>query len=402
MAHASKRNLAIVAGLCGTLGLCGWAFYAAIFWREPAGDWLVFYTAARAHLEGDHALIWDGVRFTAVLNERFASWLADPLTLHPWVYPPSFLLLLLPFGLLSAGAGMALFLAVTYAGLLVAARGVAADRTTWRLFLATLLLGPAVGSTVFTGQNAFLTGALLLGGFGLIARRPVLGGAVLGLLTLKPQLFLMVPVALLGARNWRALAAAAPSAGLLALASLAVFGAADWRQWFGLASGASAQYASWLAAGRLKGMSVFACASLLGAPPVLANLAQAAAIVFAGAAVFWLFRRGVRRELGLAAVLAGTMLAAPHASMQDGVLLGLAAAAFLGATLEDGLSIGDAVLAAAVWLSPLFNPPSLIRTGLLTPILLALFLVRIVGMLPRRRPEPAAATARTGQSSLAS
>jgi hypothetical protein len=361
----------------------------------------VFYTAARAHLEGDHALIWDGVRFTAALNERFASWLADPLTLHPWVYPPSFLLLLLPFGLLPAGAAFVLFLLVTYAGLLAAARRVAAGATQWRLYLLALLLGPAVGSTVFTGQNAFLTGALLLGGVGWIEARPLLGGALLGVLSIKPQLFLMVPVALLAARNWRALAAAAASAGLLALVSLAVFGMADWHAWFALATGSGDQYAGWLAAGRLKGMSVFACATLLGAPASLANAAQAAAIVLAGAAVFWVFRRGARHELKLAAVLAATVLAAPHASMQDGVLLGLAAAAFLGAAAEGALPLADAVLAAAIWVSPLFNPPSLFRGGLLTPALMALFLIRIAVQAARRGGEAAAAPPAGGETSLA-
>jgi len=37
------------------------------------------------------------VQSTAVLNARFAHWLAHPLPLHPWLYPPHTLLLLLPF-----------------------------------------------------------------------------------------------------------------------------------------------------------------------------------------------------------------------------------------------------------------------------------------------------------------
>jgi hypothetical protein len=399
MARAAKRNLAIVAVLCTLVGIGGWAFYAAVFRHEPGEDWLVFHTAARAYLDGDPGLIRDGARFTTVLNERFADWLGDPLTLHPWVYPPSFLLLLLPFGLVPAGAALALFLAVTFGGLLCAARGLACDPQQRRLYEFTVLFCPAVASTVFTGQNAFLTAALLLGGLTVAERRPWLGGALLGLVTLKPQLALMVPVALLGARDWRALAGAAAAAGVLALASLAVFGAEAWHDWLGLATGSSELYAGWLAAGRLKGVSVFACATLLGASPAVANLAQAAAVMVAVAAVFRVFQQGARRELKIAAALAGTILAAPHGSMQDGLLLGLAAAAFLAAALEDGLGFGDAVLAAALWTSPLFNPPSLFRIGLLTPALVALFLVRVV---VKARPRVADVATALGETAPAS
>lgn len=399
MTRATKRNLAIVAVLCALIGIGGWAFYAAVFRHEAGEDWLVFHTAARAYLDGDPGLIRDGARFTAVLNERFAGWLGDPLTLHPWVYPPSFLLLLLPFGLLPAGAALALFLAVTFGGLVCAVRSLVSSPWQRRVYGFTVLFCPAVASTVFTGQNAFLTVALLFGGFALVERRPWLGGALMGLVTVKPQLALMVPVALLGARSWRALAGAAAAAGLLALASLAVFGAEAWRDWLGLATGSSELYAGWLAAGRLQGVSVFAGATLLGASPAVANLAQAMAVVLAAACVFRVFQQSARRELKIAAALAGTILAAPHGSMQDGLLLGLAAAAFLAVALEDGLGFGDAVLAAALWASPLGNPPSLFRIGLLTPALVALFLARVV---VKARPRVAGVATLLGETSAAS
>jgi hypothetical protein len=51
----------------------------------------------------------------------------------------------------------------------------------------SLLLCPAASINLFAGQNAFMTGALLVGGCRLLERRPFLGGAVLGLLGYKPQ-----------------------------------------------------------------------------------------------------------------------------------------------------------------------------------------------------------------------
>src|SRR5205085_5577988 len=130
------------------------------------------------------------------------------------------------------------------------------------------------------------------------------------------------------------------SALILALLSLAVFGLEIWRVWLELMTGFDEAYRAWLANGRLNGISVFACIAWLGAPSrinvdglalylkdhwlgVLASLSQAAAIATAAAAVFWVFRRGVDDALRLAVLLAATMLAAPHVSNSDAVLLAL-------------------------------------------------------------------------------
>lgn len=60
-------------------------------------DWMVFCGAIRSVLDGNASLIFDGDRFTGFLNTAFAGWLSKPLEFRPWAYPPSFLLLLLPF-----------------------------------------------------------------------------------------------------------------------------------------------------------------------------------------------------------------------------------------------------------------------------------------------------------------
>src|SRR4029077_284984 len=75
------------------------------------------------------------------------------------------------------------------------------------LHLGSLILAPAVAFNIGSGQNAFLTSALLIGGFILLPSRPGAGGVLLGVLTYKPQLWLLAPVALVAAREWRALAA---------------------------------------------------------------------------------------------------------------------------------------------------------------------------------------------------
>src|SRR5712692_646419 len=239
------RQMLALAATCGTCGILGWALWLWVFRGEPTQDWMVFYTAARTYFDGNLPLIFDGEALTAALNQRFASWLALPLNLHPWVYPPTFLLLFLPFGSLPPLASLVAFLAIGFLALLAAVRlYVGRGQPRW-IVLFSLVLCPAVPFNVMTGQNAFFIGALLVGGFGMLARYPVGAGILLGVLTFKPQLWLMVPVALVAARQWRALASAAATALLLALLTLPVFGFDIWRAWLVLATGANDAYSAW-------------------------------------------------------------------------------------------------------------------------------------------------------------
>jgi hypothetical protein len=102
------------------------------------------------------------------------------------VYPPPFLLLLLPFSLLRFAWSFALFQAATF---MVAVAGgwcwlrMAPERLLW---LVALVLSPGASVTVICGQNAFLALGLLLGGCGLRGRSRFVSGAVLGLLCYKP------------------------------------------------------------------------------------------------------------------------------------------------------------------------------------------------------------------------
>src|SRR5260370_26323782 len=208
----SSRQMVALAVICGTCGILAWTLWLWVFASEPAQDWMVFYTAARAYFDGNLPLIFDGEAVTAALNQRFASWLALPLNLHPWVYPPTFLLLFLPFGSVPPLASLLVFLLLGFLALLAAVRLYAGGGQPRGIVLFSLVLCPAVPFNVMTGQNAFFIGALLVGGFGLLARAPVVGGVLLGILTCQPQLWLMVPVALIAAPQWRGVAprAAAP------------------------------------------------------------------------------------------------------------------------------------------------------------------------------------------------
>src|ERR1700676_1924382 len=146
-------------------------------------DWMVFYGAVQCFFDDNLDTLFDGERFTAYLNAIFAGWLSEPISFRPWVYPPSYLLVMLPFGKLSFAASYLAFQLVS-AGLLAAALWFGADRPNTRpLVIGAALLGPAAAINVGMGQNAFLSAALLVGGLRVLRARPALGGAILGLLT---------------------------------------------------------------------------------------------------------------------------------------------------------------------------------------------------------------------------
>jgi glycosyl transferase family 87 len=381
------NGLAVAALSCAVAGLGGWYFFLHVLTGDPLQDWMVFYTAAQAYLGHNLPLIFDPDALTAAINQRFAGWLGPELPLHPWVYPPTFLFLFLPFGALPAAVSAVCFLSIGWTAAIAAIwRFGESPKQRW-LLVGTLLLCPAVPFNVLTGQNAFYCAAVLVGAFGIIERRPFLAGALLGLLSVKPQFCLMAGVALLAARQWEALASAAVTAIVLALISLLVIGMDAWRGWLDLVTGVNGFYAVWVPAGRLNGTSVFACARWLGAPAGIAESLQAVAMVFCAGAVFWLHRRPAPANARLAALCAATVLAAPHASNSDAVLLGIAAALFVTFAVANEVRPLQLALCAAVWVMPLYNPPALFRFGCVTPVLVTGLLCMIVLAVRHRQAQ---------------
>jgi len=379
MPVAARKDLMMIGSFCLLFSLVAGVFYGLVFRLAWAQDFMVFYTAARVCIEGRLPLIFDGVAFTAQLNARFGDWFSHSLGLHPWVYPPTFLLMVIPIGLFPFLVAYGLFLVLTFLALNCAVRCYVPHGYQRWVCAAGLLLSPATAFTVAVGQNSFLTTAFLVGGFGLIPRSPLLAGTLLGLLTCKPQLWLLVPVALLAAREWKVLASTILVATLLALVSAVVFGLEPWRQWLTLMLGPSPLYQQWLQVGRLNGQSAYTDAFLIGAPAAVASVIQDLVTLLCAAVVWWCFRASrMRRDLQLAVLLTATIIGAPHVSNYDAVMVALAVSLFLCRGLEDGFRFGDAMLIVIVWSLELLDPPILFRWGLATPLVLCVFIAVVI------------------------
>jgi alpha-1,2-mannosyltransferase len=368
---AGGYDHALIVVTAGVIGFYGWLVFVMAFdhdgligplYNAPGVDYMVYWLAARAAMAGDFALLADPVAFTDQINTHFHAWLSSPLPLLAWLYPPHFLLIVLPFAVLPFALSYAAFQMTSFAAAVAAGCCFwAGPSRRWSVWLVGLALAPATSVNAIAGQNALLTLALLLGGAGLLGRRDFAAGALLGLLSYKPQFAMMVPVALLAARSWPALAGAALSAACAVALSAAAFGLAPWWDWLahtvpgGLMGGAGD--AAWSEAGRLWGLSVWACATVLGAPGWFANAAQVAAIVLAAACVWIAFCGQLGRDRRMAVLLTATLIAAPHSSSYDLVLLAAAVLLLYRATLDGIVSMPSLSLLVLPWCAPLATVP---------------------------------------------
>lgn len=231
MSAGGGRALALVWALAlANLGYAGTLVALAYVAPDPeafAGtgpavpDFTAFWAAGRLALEGAPALAWDWAAHRAAelegLGHDFRGWL-------PWHYPPPFQLLLAPLAALPLWPAMALWAGATLALLLWTAARILPGP----LAPGAVLAAAPTAMVLVNGQTgAFLAALLGLGLLGL-ERRPAAAGLPLGLLVIKPQLALGVPVALVAGRRWRALAAAALAALVLCALSAGILGAEAW------------------------------------------------------------------------------------------------------------------------------------------------------------------------------
>lgn len=374
----ARRDLVVAAVFCAAVGLYG-AFHV---WRLVSGgpligpgiaaffpDFLVFHAAGRAWIEGQGALIYNVDALTAFQNALYADRLPGELRFRPFFYPPTWLLMLLPFAALAVGKAYALFLSGT-AALATLLEG----RHDWPGWLA-ILVSPAAVWVALTGQNTFLSLALFYGGFRLLDTMPAAAGILLGLLAYKPQLWLLVPIALLAARQWRVLAWTIGTMVVMALASLAVFGPDLWRAFFEAAREASSSRIvdEMLARVSTQIVSPFAAAYILGLPRGVASALQMAGAVLAVASVWIAFRRYPSGLPRTAVLATATFLVSPYTLNYDLLLLMPAVVALFRQGADEGFYPGERLIHLLLWLMPL-GGMILARFGLpLVPLVVLLF-----------------------------
>ncbi len=314
---------------------------AAILWGQAHGltgkalrDGLDFWAGGFLVRHQAISILFDPVAYNGFLSGLFGK-----LPTHLWSYPPNYLLMACAFSGLSAWHTVLAFDAASLLLLLAVLR---LSGQNWWL-VAAVLLSPASMENLLEGQNAALITALIGGGILLLPARPRLGGALVGLASIKPQLGLVLPLYLLR-RAPIAAAYAVLAASLLITASLFTFGPAPWIKFFTIISpamthvlvtGQPPEFAGGL-------ISMFAAARPFGFSAAFAG--QAA--VTLGAIIL-----GARTR-SPAAILLLAALASPYLHGYDLVGAALAIALLVRDRLATRFAPGEPIIFFAGWFLP--------------------------------------------------
>ncbi len=350
--------------------------------RPTTTDFASFYAAGTLALSGHPQDAYDPARLYAAEQAATAIGIDE----QKFFYPPTFLILCSLLAHLPYLAGFAaLELLSALAFFLVMIR--LANESSGLVPLL-LLAYPATVWTAAIGQNSFLSAALFALGTMMLPRRPWLAGAVLGLLCFKPHLGLLLPVAFMAGRHWKALLGAGLSTALVTLLSVMLFGLRSWSAFLVAFHRAGHTFQTGVIphSGLI---SIYAAGRVFGFSQSAANLLQLAASLAAAAAVAFVWSGRAPDAVKAAALIAGTILAVPVLLFYD-LLIAAVAAAWL---IQDGLRRGfrDYELSFLVFgfMVPLLARP--VAAGLhvpLGPLLPAgLLLICVMRAVPMHLPE---------------
>jgi hypothetical protein len=338
-------------------------------------DWPAFATGARL-IVSDPAHLYDLDVQQRVEKEVTGGRVLVTLGIHgilPFLAPAWVALIAVPFDLFGTNVGGRLWILF---GLLSLLAG---------LYLAVRPRAPTEFLPAFAGVptalvlvNAQLDGIVALGLGAAIAlwSRPLLAGLALGLTLMKPQLVLPVGVAMLLTRRWRVIAGWAAGGFILLAPTLALN--PHWvLDWLGqsrstVQTGAREVDLPHLAVLLPDSVQAIALA-------VLTVLALAAVIAMA-----WRCRGDF--QAAAAVLIAGGILATPHALPADLVLVAMAMAVWGRARWFEWLGLSIIALVCALAPVPIPAVLGVLGTGWIC--------VRASGLLTSRSPEPAPASAR--------
>jgi len=402
---AARDGTWLTADRIRTYGLTMIGLYVAVFvgvfatahgnldlTGKPVGtDFSQVWVAGRSVLAGHPEAPFDPRRHAMAQHLFFGA--SD--SFYGWHYPPYFLAVATLAALLPYLPALVLWQASTLTFYLLVMRRILPGR----MALIGAASFPAVYVNLGHGHNGFLTAGLMGSALLSLETRPYLAGALFALVAYKPQFGLVVPVALVAGRYWRAIAGAVAMLAAMTAASIAAFGVGSWlafRQSLAFTRSVVLEQGN---TGWEKIQSVFAAVRMWGGSISAAYVAQTIVSLCVLAAIAWVWFRPCDRRLRGAALLAGSLLTTPYCLDYDMMLLGPALALLVSFGLEHGFRRWEITGLAAIWLAPLLA--RLAAQYLLVPLGLTAILALFALCLPRRQAAGAGAGSQTGKTASA-
>ncbi|WP_168192693.1 glycosyltransferase family 87 protein [Undibacter mobilis] len=327
-------------------------------------DFVNVWAAGRLVLEGQAPSVYDWPTHKAMeqvaLGRPFDGYFG-------WHYPPNFLFVAAALALLPYLTAYLLWLAVTFPIYLAAIRTIIGERSGYLLAAAF----PGVLFNAIVGQNGFLSAGLMGAGLVLLAERPVIAGLAFGILTYKPQLGILIPIALIAGGHWRTIAAAAIVTIAWSAISLAAFGWPTWQGFIGNISHTSDAFLSngWANFGKLQ--TAFGLIRSMGGSETLAWSAQGVIIVLAAVVIAALWRSRLPYDVKAAALGVASLLATPYLYAYDLTVLAVPLAFLFRRAGQTGFLPYELATVGAACLLLLIFPFVVLPVGFIAVVLIA-------------------------------
>jgi Glycosyltransferase family 87 len=389
----------------------GYAFaisYATVFflWYR-AGVWIVdthglplpgidfnyWWLGGTLALRGDVTSMYDPVQFKHMMAALVGAGHAkDILDYYNWAYPPIIFLILAPLPLLPYVSAFLVWVVLQ----LVACAAVVFLIVPRAPTIALVLASPFAALDVRWAQTGLLKAALLGAALLTLKRRPLIAGIFIACLTYQPQFGILIPVALIAARQWRALASALVTAALLIGASIAAFGIEPWmvfpHGFFGNAHDVllhGSRNMHWAYQ-----QTIYSLVRSLDGSAALAWIAQGGAAVSSAVIVWAVWRSGARYPVKAALLSAATLLATPYAWMHDLTVVAVPIAFLALDQMRYGLLKGEQTILLTVFGVALMTVVGFGGGMLLGPLLVMALLTVILRRIVHNawKPEPAGIT----------
>jgi glycosyl transferase family 87 len=374
---ARARDYSLILLVISAMAIIGWIAVSPGL-IDPNGkpigsDFSNVYAAGTLTWQGKPADAYDPALQHAAEKAVFGG---REVPFFGWHYPPFFFAVAFLVAALPYAAGLALWLAASFAGYVAAIRAILPRRET--LLIAAAF--PAVFVNIGHGQNGFLTAGLLGGALHLLDRRPWIAGLLIGLLAYKPQFGVVIPLALLANRRWSSIAAAAATIAVIVAMSFATLGGGVWHAFVDSMNFTQTVVLEQGGTGWEKIQSAFSAARNWGADLRTAYAIQLALALLLAASLAWLWHSEAAFELKASALATASLLATPYVLDYDLVVLAVAIAFLVRHGLARGFHNYESSLLASAWIVPLLSRgvagATGIPLGLIVMLLLYCFTLR--------------------------
>lgn len=363
LAALSGTGIAFAVALAVMCGSHAWLFDAT--GHPITTDFVSFWSAGKLALSG-HAL----AAYSPKL--RHAAEIATVGHAFPdtwgWWYPPLFLFVVAGLATLPYAAAFNVMNSATLVLHAATTASIAKHRAAF--FLTSAAPWGMFG--MIHGQNQFLSAAIVGGALLTLETRPWLSGIILGLLSYKPQLGVLFPIALACGGYWRAFGWSCVGTALWTILSGMVFGFATFPAfWHGLSAvGGEVMLTNPAYLPNLQ--SLFGQMRALGFGTAVSSVAQAGLSATCLIAVVAVWRREIAFELKAAVLATAIPLASPYVQGYDLTLLSVALAFLYRHRPFDSMewaAIAVAILSFGFYFWPAAHPAALLACGAVAAII---------------------------------